>query len=203
MTVATRNPLVEDYLRALQRATQPLPRHERNELVEQIRAHLDEALPPNASETDVRNALDALGTPTEVARSAGVPATPRRGAREVIGLLLAATGFPPFLGWIVGGVLIATSPLWSARQKLLGMFVGPVAWAGIVTLGVVHSTSADPSCHRTGANSAACHTALLSTSGGAAWLSITIFVVLFAIPFVTAAYLWRAAGRRAGVNALA
>jgi len=68
---ATAHPLVEGYLRSLDGAAKVLPRRERDELVAEIRAHLDEAVPPGASEADVRNALDALGAPWDIVAAAG------------------------------------------------------------------------------------------------------------------------------------
>jgi hypothetical protein len=70
--------------------------------------------------------LDALGPPADIvaaARPDHVPA--RRGAREVLALLFVVTGLPPVLGWLVGVGLLLSSPLWSVRQKLLGVLVWP------------------------------------------------------------------------------
>jgi hypothetical protein len=44
--------------------------------------------------------------------SAGAPA----GVRTAL-----AGGLPPVLGWLVGAGLLASSPLWSPRQKVLGL----------------------------------------------------------------------------------
>src|SRR3954447_7529560 len=104
------HPLVGGYLRSLEGAAKVLPRRERDELVGQIRTHLDEALPPDASEADVRNVLDSLGTPWDIVAAAGGEASAvRRGPREVFALILLVTGgLPvPILGWFVGlGLLI-------------------------------------------------------------------------------------------------
>ena len=44
MTTMRRDPLVDDYLRRLRAAAADLPRDRRTELVEEIEAHVDEAL---------------------------------------------------------------------------------------------------------------------------------------------------------------
>jgi uncharacterized membrane protein len=173
MTV-TVHPLGEEYLRRLGGAARVLPRGQREELLEEIRSHLEAGLPPDATEADVRNVLDDLGSPADIvaaARPDHVPA--RRGAREVLALLFLVTGLPPVLGWLVGVGLLLSSPLWSPRQKLLGILVWP---GGALTLtGVV-----------------------------AAWilfvpspLRIAGLVVFSLAPVAVAVYLYRAAGRQA------
>src|ERR1700722_9791831 len=67
------HPLVRDYLRRLAAACAALPAGEARELREQIIAHLDEALPPEATDDEVaaelvRLAAEAAGP---VPRSAG------------------------------------------------------------------------------------------------------------------------------------
>lgn len=77
MDVGT-NPLVDDYLRRLDTAASMLPADRRDELVSEIREHLQEALhqTPADDQTAVRNALERLGTPEEIA-AAAVDTPPR------------------------------------------------------------------------------------------------------------------------------
>jgi len=63
-------PAVKIYLQALDAACVILPVAQARELHEMIAAHLDEALPPGASNAEVRAALDRLGTPGSLARDA-------------------------------------------------------------------------------------------------------------------------------------
>jgi len=118
------HPLAEEYLRRLESAAHTLPAQDRQELLAEIRNHLNSGLPANATEADVCNLLDELGVPEDIAAAAG-PAHPtaRRGPREVFALVLLVSGFPPILGWLAGAGLMLWSPLWSTRQKLLGIVV--------------------------------------------------------------------------------
>lgn len=65
------HPLVRDYLGELEAATRGLPPVAAGELSEQIRAHLDEALRPDAGDEDVAAALSRLGSPADLAAEAG------------------------------------------------------------------------------------------------------------------------------------
>ena len=56
---------IEDYARALSRALRPLPDRDRDDIVAEIRAHLDH----RASEGKLAEALNALGRPDHCARS--------------------------------------------------------------------------------------------------------------------------------------
>src|SRR3954447_5160083 len=139
------HPLVAGYLRSLEGAAKVLPRREREELVGEIRTHLDEAVPPGATEADVRNALDSLGAPWDIVVAAGgEKTTVRRGPREIFALLLLLTGgFPvPILGWFVGLGLLIWSPLWSARQKWLGALVWPGGLLGLLVLVTIPMSAA-------------------------------------------------------------
>jgi uncharacterized membrane protein len=76
------DPLVDDYLRRLGVAASALPAHQRTELVSEIRDHLREALrqAPAGGEVAVRDALERLGSPEEIA--AAVAARPGRCRRR-------------------------------------------------------------------------------------------------------------------------
>jgi hypothetical protein len=73
------HPLVREYLRAFDTAAAGLPAAQARELREQIATHLDEALPPGATEEEVSAELARLGTPKALAAEAAGsrPATRR------------------------------------------------------------------------------------------------------------------------------
>lgn len=198
---ATAHPLVDGYLRSLDGAAKVLPRRERDELVSEIRAHLDEAVPPGASEADVRNALDALGAPWDiVAAAGGEKPTVRRGAREIFALLFLVTGIPPFVGWFVGLGLLIWSPLWTARQKWLGAVVCP---GGLLTLLIVFGYAASAGSVCSGSftpaspgSSSGITTSTCTGSGGMNPLWWFVFAAAVILPIAAAMYLWRAAGRQ-------
>jgi hypothetical protein len=209
----TVHPLVAGYLRSLEGAAKVLPRRERDELVTEIRMHLDEALPPGATEADVRNALDALGAPWDIVAAAGGETTAvRRGAREVFALILLVTGgFPiPVVGWFVGLGLLIWSPLWTVRQKWLGALVWPGGWFGLFLLvSIAAGSSGSVQLCSSGTVSGGGHpagtllgpatptTCTATSHSMAMWEWLPLTVVAVALPILVAGYLWRAAGRRA------
>ena len=195
----TVHPLVQGYLRSLDGAAKVLPRRERDELIAEIRAPLDQAIAPGATEADVRNALDSLGAPWDiVAAAGGQPTTVRRGAREVFALILLVTGgFPvPILGWFIGLGLLIWSPLWNAKQKWLGALVWPGGWFSLFLLVSVAAGGSSTSlqmCSGGPSGSATCTTTSQSTP---LWEWLPLTVVAIGLPIVVAVYLWRAAGRQ-------
>jgi hypothetical protein len=72
------HPLVAGYLRDLDAALAGLPVAAAAELSEQLRAHLLEALPPDADEDAVMAVLAALGPARLVAEAAGPASQPGR-----------------------------------------------------------------------------------------------------------------------------
>jgi len=205
MTTST-HPLAADYLRRLERAARMLPRHQRDELVAEIRNHLDAGISPGSSEADVRNLLDDLGPPeaiVEAARPEGPPVRPlpERGPREVFALLLLVTGLPLVLvGWFIGAVLLLWSPLWTVRQKALGLLVFPGGY--FVTLGVsllmVSTASGTETeiCSETTRGGVMDCVEASGSSGPSLW-PILFVVVLVVGPLLMAAHLYQEAGRRA------
>jgi hypothetical protein len=63
---ALQHPLVRDYLRTLDSDCAVLPVSYARELREQIRAHLDEALGPQAGDQEVAETLRQLGSPRDL-----------------------------------------------------------------------------------------------------------------------------------------
>jgi HAAS domain-containing protein len=118
--------LIDDYLRRLEAAAAHLQRSRRAELVAEIREHIEAALREEdaANEVAVRNILERLGPPEEIVE-ATEPA-PTEGSRdpgrlETVALVALVI---PFVGWIVGIVLVLISRAWSRREKFIGMGLG-------------------------------------------------------------------------------
>jgi hypothetical protein len=84
------DPLVDDYLRRLDAAASRLPADQREELVSEIRDHLQEALrqTPAGDQAAVPNALERLGSPEEIVAAAADPAPgqPTGAASHINGL---------------------------------------------------------------------------------------------------------------------
>jgi hypothetical protein len=203
--MATTHPAADDYLRRLAQAARVLPGHEGDELVAEIREHIAAALPDGASEADVRTVLDALGAPEAIVAAARPPHPPRRrGAREIVALVLLVSGLPPILGWLIGVVLLLLSPLWTGRQKLLGILVWPGGLLGVLgLLGLAVATpTSTRSCPIEIAGIATDRTTDVmvgcSTTGPPGWtvaILVVAFVIALVAPLVVAVHLYRAAGR--------
>src|SRR2546428_4919455 len=88
---------VDSYFDRLNRELSDLPSAQRHELLEEIRNHVEDALAttPHPSEADIRNVLEHLGEPADIAEEArerlGIRRT-RQTWREWTAVLLLATG---------------------------------------------------------------------------------------------------------------
>jgi hypothetical protein len=142
MTTMQRDPLVDDYLRRLDAAAAGLPHERRRELVAEIEEHVDAALAESEArdEAAVRNALERLGPPEEIAAAADPqPPRPARGRLETAALIvLSVSGALPVFGYLIGAGLVVNSPHWAARDKLLGLLIPPliVVVGGVLILSV-------------------------------------------------------------------
>jgi hypothetical protein len=196
----TLHPLADAYLEGLRKAAQSLARSRREELLADIEAHLAEAAPADASEVDVRSALDRLGDPEQIvaAEAGDAPPPGRTGALEWGGIIMLAVGgvVLPLIGWLVGVLLLLwISNAWTVREKVIGTLVVPGGLLPAVALLIYVLASASQVCRSPGVNGAA-----ETCTGGASSSSEAAFLVLlaalFVLPFVTAVYLARRARAR-------
>ena len=145
MTTMRRDPLVDDYLRRLRAAAADLPRDRRTELVEEIEAHVDEALGEADAddETAVRNVLERLGSPEEIAAAARPPAAvPERGRLETAALIVLSVSFVlPIVGYLIGARLVLASRVWDGRDKFLALLIPPVIVLGGAVVVMIGSAS--------------------------------------------------------------
>ncbi|HYI17159.1 MAG TPA: hypothetical protein VD836_00545 [Solirubrobacteraceae bacterium] len=129
MTTMRRDPLVDDYLRRLEAAAADLPRDRRAELVGEIEEHVGAALAEGGDdETAVRNVLERLGSPEEIAAAAAPPAAaqPQRGTLETVALVVLCASFVvPVVGYLVGAGLVLASKAWAGRDKAIGLVIPP------------------------------------------------------------------------------
>jgi hypothetical protein len=134
MTPETLHLLAKDYLRRLRRAGRRLPPERLAELLAEIEGHLSEAIPPGASDHEVVEVLERLGSPGDIVESERPPArgpADRRSWREWGAvILLPLGGFAFGVGWLIGLVLLWSSRLWTTREKLIGTLIVP---GGIAT----------------------------------------------------------------------
>ena len=128
--------LVRAYLDRLQAAAWNLPPDRRDELLAEVREHIDAALaadPQGGPEVAARNVLDRLGPPEEIVRAesegtayAGATDVRRRrppaspwGGLEIAAVVTAGVGgiLLPVIGPLVGLVLAWSSSRWTTPQK--------------------------------------------------------------------------------------
>lgn len=131
---------VADYIDRLRRASADLPDGPREELIDNISAHLAETSGDATTEAQVRSALDELGTPEEVAAAAreesGSRPVPTDSGPTDSGLfydvaavlVLLVGGFVvPVVGWLAGVVMLWAGPRWTGAQKVVGTLAWPLA----------------------------------------------------------------------------
>ena len=123
--------LVDEYLNRLNGELGDLPRARRRELTNEIADHIAEARSQLEveSEAEIRNVLDRLGDPAEIAAEERVRSgadTRRGGLVEILALIgVLVGGFLFVIGWFVGLVLLWVSDAWTMREKLVGTLVVP------------------------------------------------------------------------------
>jgi uncharacterized membrane protein len=134
------DPLVDDYLRRLDAAASALPAHRRDELITEIRDHLQEALrqAPAGDEAAVRNVLERLGPPEEIVAAATDPAPPDQLVapyRETNGSAIVSV----LLGvlWFAGiGSVLALIFGYRARREIKSS-AGTQKGSGLATTGII------------------------------------------------------------------
>jgi uncharacterized membrane protein len=188
---------VDTYLRELDRELHDLPAARRRELLEEIRDHIDSALEdPGAGEADVRNVLDRLGDPADIAAEARDRfeiRRPKAGVREILALiLLPLGGFLWVIGWFAGVILLATSKVWTGREKVIGLLVLP----GGLLPAFLFGTFPSRICSETIVDG---RVVSESCSGGTMpfWLAWAILAVLVVAPIWTVIFLLSRMNRRA------
>jgi hypothetical protein len=180
---------VERYLHELDEELQDLPPTRRRELLEEIREHIGSALDeaPSREEAEVRNVLERLGDPAEIAEEARQRFGIRRaepGLRETLALVLLPIGgvVVPVLGWIVGAILLITSRVWSSQEKAIGLLLFPGGLLPAFGLGLV----AGQRCSSVEVNGVVTESCSGGMSPVAAW---AILAVLVAVPIWTVWFL--------------
>ena len=191
----TRHREVGEYLRRLQRSMADLPAERRDEILAEIEEHIAEDLAERATESDVRNVLERLGDPADIAAEArerfGIKPTRRSWTDPAAIILLLIGGFT-IIGWFVGVVLLWISDAWTTRDKIIGTLVVPGGLAGglgvALSVGFMANTV---SCQVPGPGMDPVGSCVSnpSTSGNAVGAILAALVLI--APIVTAIYLSR------------
>jgi HAAS domain-containing protein len=134
MVTVNADRLVNDYLRQLEAAAAGLAPDDRTELVAEVREHISSALvtADGRDEVAVRNVLERLGPPEEIA-GAAAPVVPEAPAdrpvdgRDIAGFVVLTAGFlVPFLGLFMRSV--ALGPWEVASLAAWGFAIFLLAW---------------------------------------------------------------------------
>jgi hypothetical protein len=175
--------LVDRYLKDLETELRDLPGNRRREILDEVSEHITQARAALDAETEaaIRTVLERLGDPADIAAEAreriGLQAAPAKQATPWLEVIALVALVIPFLGWVVGVVLVWLSRLWTTRDKLIGT-LGGLSWllAGLGTLSM----------------SARGSTAVGSGPLGpteTSLLEVVVFVVPFILPIAAAIYL--------------
>jgi len=214
--------LVNDYLARLTAAGWGLSPARREELVAEVREHIDEAsrvgrAEGHLGEAEVRNVLDRLGEPEEIARAAieqespapqapqpSQPTPQSTNLRDISTvLLLMFGGLLLGIGWVVGVALLWSSPRWQTRDKWLATLVWPFGYAGVFILGgamafVSTSASVCTSSPAVRAGAPVHETCTESGFSLPGWVGFLIFLVIVIAPVLVAVRLLRTPTTPAG-----
>jgi uncharacterized membrane protein len=154
----TPDKLVERYLKHLDVELDDLPHARRSEIVGEIAGHIAEARAnlEHETEADVRNILEGLGDPAEIAADArerfevpepAVAPSFKPGAVEIGALIMLLVGslVLPLFGWVVGVILLWVSNAWNVRDKIIGTIFIPgglgVPFAVLFLVGAVGAST--------------------------------------------------------------
>lgn len=191
----TTSPLVRDYLSTLRStAASRLDDLRSQELVDEIREHIETAIDDGQDASDV---LRRLGSAAEIvaAETPGVVLAspgPRLRAQEIFAVILLLVGLPLIgLGWVVGAVLLWMSDRWSMRDKLIGTLLWPGGLGVFLIAGAAGppGMSAIQECDYSGA----CTAVGSSSPGTPWWILVPLVAALVIVPILTSIHLVRSA----------
>ncbi len=153
------NPLAEDYLARLDAEARVLPDQDRQDLVTELRGHLEAGLSEDPSDAEVRNLLQDLGSPGDIVAAAALesgagatqpstsqvlsaPPPPNPwGTVEIIAVLGLTAGVVviPLIGPVIGLCFVWASVQWTSREKAVASVLTllpaiALALGGIVVL---------------------------------------------------------------------
>ncbi len=181
--------MVGRYLGELDSALARLPRARRRQIREEVEAHIREARGEQGArdEAGLRQLLDRIGDPGEIAREAGADPGRRTWYEALVPLLLPLGGFLLSVGWMVGVAILWASPVWRLRDKLLGTLIFPFGLAGVLIF--LSASLAVTVCTSYGA--AGGPTTTHCTGGLPAPLGLAILFILIVAPILVAIHLER------------
>jgi len=191
MTAPHADQLIDGYLARLRAAATDVPAGTRNELIDDMRAHIVEARSRETEETDatILNILDRLGEPAVVVADARERLGVRPSARFRWGLREIAAVFLVVGVWPIGVILLWMSPAWNTRDKVIGSVLPLLGYAGVF-LGAAQTQTAGSPCGQIVDQAG---NVVRSSCTGAAGLpgivNVLISIVVFGMPLIGMFYL--------------
>ncbi len=193
---------MQRYLAALDRACVDLPSGRRDELVAEIRAHIEGSLVgvDEIDDAELRSLLDAIGSPEDIAAAARVENAPSSATNSAGGfglrdistvVLLLAGGILAGLGWVVGAVLLWTSQSWRTRDKLIGTLLVPGGLVGAAMFVGVGTFAAGQTCVATSNGPTQCTGFAFPPAVGIPLMTVILLAPIFSM-------IWLVRTHRAG-----
>jgi uncharacterized membrane protein len=214
MTAPHADEIIAGYLARLEAALGPVPDVRRQELLDDVRAHITEARIALSDETDadLLNIVDRLGDPAdmaaaEIGRAESLPPN-RRTSRglEIAAIILL------LLFWPVGVVLLWISDAWTTREKLIGTLVPPGGYFAILVIGPLLALGAFGTACQTVSDASGRVLSSTCPSAGTQTgidIGLALLLIIYLVgPILSAAYLavrlrrnWRGASSMTGKEA--
>lgn len=143
--------VIDAYMKELQAELRGFPASRKREILEEVREHISQARSEMDSENEaaIRTVLDRLGDPSDIASAArqrlGMP-RPRAGVFEGLAVIALVV---PFIGWLVGTILVWLSRVWTNRDKWIATLTVPTVWllfflGSVATGSSVHVRTSGP-----------------------------------------------------------
>jgi uncharacterized membrane protein len=188
--------LVDDYIRQLERELRPFPGARRREILGEVGEHIAQARSEleTESEADLRNVLDRLGEPADIAAAARERYGIRRekaGGLEIVTVIALVV---PYVGWVAGSVLVWMSRVWTTRDKVLTSVVVPGTWILFLSSAFVvdvQGTSTITASCRLQPRPATCEPEFAPPPHptGAEWVTPALWIASFGLPILVSLYL--------------
>jgi hypothetical protein len=232
MTKTTFDRQIEDYLARLRAALEGVWAPRRDQIIADVEDHIAAAIEEmqDPTEADIAKLLERIGDPEEIAAAAisdepGIAASAKPGqpsglgTHEILAVFFLICGVVvPFVGWVVGLILLWTSRVWNRRDKLIGTLFLPGGLL-LAALGVylvfLRPATVNTACASASAAGPLGNTGTVGTSGcstdatfgmanlslGVRLFAVAVILVLALIPVLAAVYLLRVPRIRADQTA--
>lgn len=141
MSNSRNHALIDRYFEEFEASAQSLELHHSRAIQDELRAHLAEILPLDASDDEVADAIEQLGTPAQILSGEVKAITPQIQRSAVVALWLIVR----IVGWllvginvvqmIIGAILNLSGSQFPPGWYWIGMFIGLVFGGGFLILG--------------------------------------------------------------------